>query len=182
MITRLGKPADSVLCFQLDRKMSLNKSGTEDEGFLLCKDTESDYQKFFLNGFTLVVVDNDETLLGFLIGFDKSSPLFERFATCLTDAHWFSENPIEREDLFYIEKIVVCHDARRKGVGRSLYQQLFDSRPNSEILAVVSERPFYNQASEKFHLETGFRRVAVFNQDNFADHKEIRNGIYAKYL
>lgn len=73
---------------------------------------------------------------------------------------WFSRN---YPSFLYIDRVVIAEGSRGLGLGRLLYQQVFDHARSSGAPCVTAEidtEP-YNEASLKFHAAMGFHEVGV---------------------
>lgn len=71
---------------------------------------------------------------------------------------WFSK---QYEQFLYVDRIVIDEKFRRNGIGRVLYEEVFEHARSTGVPVVTAEiniRP-YNESSLKFHEEMGFREV-----------------------
>ena len=73
---------------------------------------------------------------------------------------WFSNN---YPKFLYIDRIVIDECARGMGMGRDLYEHVFDHAQETGIDVVTAEIDTipYNESSLKFHQEMGFREVGT---------------------
>lgn len=73
---------------------------------------------------------------------------------------WFSKNYAK---FLYIDRIVIDKNYRGMGLGRKLYQKVFEHAMLTEIPFVTAEIDTipYNEASLKFHEVMGFKEVGV---------------------
>ncbi|WP_061960306.1 GNAT family N-acetyltransferase [Demequina flava] len=72
--------------------------------------------------------------------------------------HWFEERHVRHQ---YIDRIVVGEQARGTGVGRAMYESVFErarERSVTDVTAEVNLRPA-NPRSMAFHEHLGFRRL-----------------------
>jgi hypothetical protein len=78
---------------------------------------------------------------------------------------WFRER---FEDFVYVDRIVVAHEARGRGIARALYADLFQ-RAQSEghplICCEVNLDP-PNPASDAFHAALGFQEIGRASMTN----------------
>lgn len=64
-----------------------------------------------------------------------------------------------------VESSVYCrHDARGRGIGRLLYQSLFDGIASEDVHMIVAGATIPNDASVALHERMGFRQVGVFTE------------------
>ena len=62
-----------------------------------------------------------------------------------------------------VESSVYCrHDARRRGIGRLLYESLFAAICNEDVHMIVAGATLPNDASVALHERLGFTQVGVF--------------------
>jgi len=71
---------------------------------------------------------------------------------------WFSEN---YEKFLYVDRIVIDEEYRSRGLGRSIYNEVFDHAKATDIPVVTCEVDIipYNDPSLRFHREMGFEEV-----------------------
>jgi len=58
--------------------------------------------------------------------------------------------------------VYVRHDAVRRGIGRALYDALFDAIAHEDVHTIVAGIALPNDASVALHERVGFRQVGVF--------------------
>lgn len=101
----------------------------------------------------LVASNPQQEVLAFLMGFKKGkdydSPNYQ----------WFSKNT---EAFFYIDRVVVDVAARGQGIGKKLYQSIYQWATEQSITNIAAEIDIKppNKASLKFHQDQGFKEVA----------------------
>ena len=73
---------------------------------------------------------------------------------------WFSRNC---QKFLYIDRIVIDEDFRSLGIGRKLYERVFDYAKKEGLERVTAEIDLipYNESSLKFHEKMGFREAAT---------------------
>ena len=73
---------------------------------------------------------------------------------------WFSRT---YEKFLYIDRVVIDAPYRGMGIGRQLYQEVFDRARSTGVPLVTAEIDTipYNGASLKFHAAMGFREVGA---------------------
>lgn len=60
--------------------------------------------------------------------------------------------------------IYVRNEAKQKGIGTRLYDQLFSELADTSVHAIVAGIALPNEASVKFHEKLGFKKVAHFSE------------------
>jgi phosphinothricin acetyltransferase len=58
--------------------------------------------------------------------------------------------------------VYVRHDAARRGIGRQLYEALFEAIAREDVHTIVAGIALPNEASVALHERCGFRQVGVF--------------------
>jgi predicted GNAT superfamily acetyltransferase len=132
----------------LEHLLELNQSNLPHVGSILFKDLE----RFHKQAIYFRLAEADGKTAGFLIAFDPiadyDSPNFL----------WFRE----RYGAFvYIDRIIIAPEARRKGIGFSLYQDLemFSRERGIPIMTCEYNLRPRNEESRLFHQKYGFREV-----------------------
>jgi hypothetical protein len=101
----------------------------------------------------LIATDREGTVLAFLLSLGGGQPYeSENYA-------WFEARGARHQ---YIDRIVVGPGAKGTGIGRALYESVFErarERGATEINAEVNVRPA-NPGSIAFHERLGFRQLA----------------------
>jgi len=109
------------------------------------------FRRFLGDGFFLAQQDAGRNPLGFILamadGDDYESENFK----------WFQEHVPGY--FAYIDRVVVDPAHRRKGIGRLLYEVIWNVRPvNSSVVCEVSVDPL-NEESVRFHEAMGFEKM-----------------------
>jgi uncharacterized protein len=106
-----------------------------------------------LGGIHLVAIDSDQTIVGYLLAFAKSDPYdgeeFRYFAAKIP------------QPFLYIDQIAMLGRAKRRGIGRKLYQGLSyrgKERGISVLCCEVNTSPA-NAVSLEFHSRLGFTQI-----------------------
>lgn len=60
--------------------------------------------------------------------------------------------------------IYVKNDAKKRGIGTSLYDELFEELEDSDVHAIVAGIALPNDGSVRFHEKLGFKKVAHFRE------------------
>ena len=106
------------------------------------------------------LAEDDDGLLGFVIVLPSGLEYWS------DNYKWFAAR---FERFLYLDRVVVIAQARRRGVGRSLYAALFASGAGSwpRVTLEVNLRP-PNPGSERFHERLGFTTLGVREYDDGA--------------
>lgn len=78
--------------------------------------------------------------------------------------------------------IYVRNEAKQKGIGSDLYEQLFEELAETGIHAVVAGISLPNDASVRFHEKLGFEKVAHFKEVGYKLGRWIDVGYWEKIL
>jgi len=101
----------------------------------------------------LVASDRDGRVIAFLLSLGSGQPYQSE------NYRWFESRGVRHQ---YIDRIVVGAGARGTGVGRAMYESVFErarERGATEVTAEVNLRP-HNPRSIAFHEHLGFRQLA----------------------
>ncbi len=101
----------------------------------------------------LVATDRSHELLAFLLSLGPGQPYSSE------NYRWFEDRGVRHQ---YIDRVVVAPIAKGTGIGRALYESVFErarERGASEVTTEVSLRPA-NPSSMAFHERLGFRQIA----------------------
>jgi predicted GNAT superfamily acetyltransferase len=96
------------------------------------------------------VAEDEDGPLGFVLVLPSGTDYWS------DNYRWFAER---YATFWYLDRVVVAPRAHRRGVGRALYEDLFE-RAAERITLEVNRRP-PNPGSEAFHLAVGFHEVGV---------------------
>lgn len=98
--------------------------------------------------------DGELKVVAFLLAFSGES-LYDS-----VNYQWFNQR---LDDFIYIDRIVIAGDQHGKGLGKLLYQDLFDFAKTQTLDKVACE--FYilppNEISQKFHHSFGFHQLGT---------------------
>ncbi|SEJ44868.1 GNAT family N-acetyltransferase [Demequina mangrovi] len=101
----------------------------------------------------LVATDRSRRIIAFLLSLGMGQPYESE------NYRWFEERGVRHQ---YIDRIVVHESAKGTGVGRALYESVFErarERGATEVTTEVQLDP-PNPGSVTFHEHLGFQRVA----------------------
>ncbi|WP_084104093.1 GNAT family N-acetyltransferase [Demequina sp. NBRC 110056] len=101
----------------------------------------------------LVALGRDGTVIAFLLSLGSGQPYTSE------NYRWFEARGVRHQ---YIDRIVVGEAARGTGVGRAMYESVFErarERGATEVTAEVNVRPA-NPRSIAFHEHLGFRQLS----------------------
>lgn len=101
----------------------------------------------------LLVAEADGVPAAFLIALREGVGFYDS-----ENYRWFSRN---YEKFLYIDRVVIDEPFRGLGIGRELYQAVFQRSRETGVPFVTAEIDTipYNEASLKFHQVMGFRQV-----------------------
>ncbi len=85
-----------------------------------------------------------------------------------------------KNDYLLISKIATRRGIRRKGIGKFLYENLFENYKDKDFFAFIVTKPVENKTSIKFHKKMGFRKVAYFSKNEFMDIKNYESILLVK--
>jgi predicted GNAT superfamily acetyltransferase len=108
---------------------------------------------FTLCDVRLVATDRNHELLAFLLSMGVGQPYTSE------NYRWFEDRGVRHQ---YIDRVAVSPLAKGTGIGRALYESVFErarERGASEVTAEVNIRPS-NPGSVAFHERLGFRQLA----------------------
>ena len=165
-----------------DRIAELNNSHLDPEqpsGFLITKMTSVDVQQLIKSMNNKLTVAT--TLSGDVIGFlQLSDTVGEEILRALVWSSPKWKGILEHCQSYYIEKIAVEQSWLRMGIGTRLYEHAFQKWPASVFYAFVVCKPFYNEASIRFHVQQDFKKVAVFRTKKFHGLLDYESVMFAR--
>ena len=138
------------------KSVHIDNIKNKDNGFLASKDlSEETYNKIINNYDYCYVCESENKVIGFLIAssidlIDKASEIYP-----------FLLKKSSLNNFIYIFQIGVDINFQRKGIGKMLYNKLFDDAKSNGLMVITSKNPF-NKASREFHLKLGFKDVDTF--------------------
>lgn len=116
--------------------------------------TEEEMAELFgFSNIALVATNRDREITAFLISLGMGT------AYQSENYRWFEDRGVRHQ---YIDRIVVGAQAKGTGIGRALYESVFEHARQTganEVTAEVNLRP-YNPSSIGFHEALGFQRLA----------------------
>ena len=152
-------------------EITIRRANEEDYPFILRVNEENvevlspmDQEKlqFFADRAELVqVAEIDGERAAFLIGLREGDQEYGS-----ENYKWFSA---KYPKFLYVDRIVIDEPFRSKGLGRALYEGVFEHARKDDVHVVTAEIDTipYNEASLKFHEEMGFKEVGEqFVRDN----------------
>lgn len=101
----------------------------------------------------LVATNRDKQIIAFLLSLGQGQPYQSE------NYRWFEERGVRHQ---YIDRVVVAESAKGTGIGRALYESVFErarERGANEVTTEVSVFP-PNPGPVAFHERLGFRQLA----------------------
>ena len=153
-------------------------------GFLRQRHSTVDYERFAAEDRIKLAVIHDHPV-AYILSFPWSSPNLNLERQVTGTVQWTGESYADPEhpvfrNAIYIGEIGVAPTLARRGIGRSLYNELFTLHPNANIIATTMEAPVFNRAAAAFHHATGFTRVGSFSVPEFFGLSPYQSGVYLK--
>ncbi len=108
---------------------------------------------FSLCDISLVATNRDKQVAAFLLSINMGKPYESE------NYRWFEERGVRHQ---YIDRIVVSPSAKGTGIGRALYESVFEHARQcgaNEVTAEINVRPA-NPSSMAFHERLGFQRLS----------------------
>src|SRR5262245_49269338 len=100
--------------------------------------------------------------VGFVIAHTDASQRFAVFRNRIPEIRWSAAADFLGSPAIYVDRIAARPGYQGHGVGRALYEALFQQFPSHGFLAGVAESPMHNGASIHFHDRLGFQRVGTY--------------------
>ncbi len=131
--------------------LKLNEENVE----VLSPMNEERLKKFVGAAELLLVAEVDGTLAAFLIALREGLDFYDS-----ENYRWFSK---QYERFLYVDRIVIDEPYRGMGLGRMLYQKIFNHAAATDVPSVTAEIDTipYNETSLKFHEAMGFVEVGM---------------------
>lgn len=108
---------------------------------------------FALCDISLVALNREKQVTAFLLSINMGKPYDSE------NYRWFEERGVRHQ---YIDRIVVSPSAKGTGIGRALYESVFEHARQcgaNEVTAEINVRP-PNPGSMAFHERLGFQRLS----------------------
>jgi len=108
---------------------------------------------FALCDIALVATNREKKVTAFLLSLNMGKPYESE------NYRWFEERGVRHQ---YIDRIVVSPSAKGTGIGRALYESVFEHARQcgaNEVTAEINVRPA-NPGSMAFHEHLGFQRLS----------------------
>ena len=108
---------------------------------------------FALCDIALVATNREKKVTAFLLSLNMGKPYDSE------NYRWFEERGVRHQ---YIDRIVVSPSAKGTGIGRALYESVFEHARQcgaNEVTAEINVRPA-NPGSMAFHEHLGFQRLS----------------------
>ncbi len=98
------------------------------------------------------VIDDNGSIAGFLLAFREGSHYDS------SNYVWFKQH---YDQFLYIDRVVVSKQYQGQGIGKKLYDDLFEFAKNSGVMHITCEFDIDppNHASQRFHERFGFSEV-----------------------
>ena len=181
---RLGSLDDLDNCLELARSFTIlaEVQTPPTGGFFLHPPTLCELELMVFEK-RLLVAEKDEELLGFAYAYSKSSKLWELLLSEIeTNIVWDGEDLLLREDLVFLDKIVVSNKGRRYRAAAELYYHICRQNPVATLVGALLEKPILNIRVQRMMKAMGFKRVGSFFTDNFRDINGYQIGIHVRKL
>lgn len=99
----------------------------------------------------------------------------------LQSIHWVSDfdpTQLMGDRHVYIQVVAVCPQWTGRGIGRFIYQSIYQTFPNSCLSLFVATKPLRNERSLNFHYRQGFRPVGTFRSPQLIDLKDYESLLF----
>jgi L-amino acid N-acyltransferase YncA len=151
-IFRKATPEDLNKVLEILDSVLLSKMTSRKNGFLTFNPGKEFYQDLINKTKFFYVAQDKKKIVGFLIAVPSG------LLNPIDEIQKFFIDNYKKEKFVYIFQIAVSPEQQTKGVGRGLYKKLFADTKSIKKMVVTSAVP-HNQASEKFHLKLGFKKI-----------------------
>ena len=119
-----------------------------------------------------------ETTIGFVVAHTDASQRFGVFRNRIPQINWNAAPDFLDSPAVYVDRIAARPGYQRLGVGRALYEALFQQYPSHGFFAGVAVSPVRNAASIRFHDRLGFRRVGTFGPARLGEFDDYIGGVF----
>ena len=103
-----------------------------------------------------LAIESQDKLAGFLMGMDEKTDYDSK------NFIWFK---VKVGKFYYVDRVVVAPEMKRKGLASQLYNHLITSTKDVPITAEVKVYPEENTESIPFHEKFGFEEIGRFSSD-----------------
>jgi predicted GNAT superfamily acetyltransferase len=118
------------------------------------------------------------TIVGFVIAHVDASQRFDLFRNRIPEIRWNATPDFLDSPAVYVDRIAARPGYQGRGVGRALYEVLFQQYPSHGFFAGVAESPMHNGASILFHDRLGFRRVGTYGPTRLGSVDNYVGGVF----
>ncbi|MDD4358316.1 MAG: GNAT family N-acetyltransferase [Candidatus Pacebacteria bacterium] len=127
-----------------------------DNGFLASENLSEDYYIKMINDYDYYYVcEMENNIKGFLLAYSK------KFIKRDGEIGSYLLDKYKGEDFIYIFQIAVDPNCQNRGIGKALYEKLFNEAKIKKFKVITSKEPL-NKASRLFHQSLGFKDADTF--------------------
>jgi ribosomal protein S18 acetylase RimI-like enzyme len=169
--------------FQLDGiaaiadAVALRSAGDLQRGFLLGSADAAELLSL-IESREVWVAELAGATVGFVIAHTDASQRFGVFRNRIPEIRWSAAPDFLDQPAVYVDRIAARPDCQGRGVGRALYEALFQQYPSHGFFAGVAESPTHNGASIRFHDRLGFRRVGAYGPARLGGVDDYVGGVF----
>jgi ribosomal protein S18 acetylase RimI-like enzyme len=116
--------------------------------------------------------------VGFIVAHTDASQRFGAFRNRIPEIRWSAAPDFLDSPAVYVDRIAARPGYQGHGVGRALYEALFQQYPSHGFFAGVAESPMHNGASVRFHDRLGFRRVGTYGPVRLGGVDDYVGGVF----
>lgn len=135
-------------------------------GFILNSFTVMELEKFLALGF-LFTVTYDSLIIGIGVIGDLRSSVFSYLHPIWNQIIWSSSTVPKPENIFWLERMVIRSEYRKRGVGSLLLKRLIVEAKNNELYTAVVTAPINNKYAQQFYKAHSFSEVGVYQASSF---------------